>query len=970
MTKLNNKILVFSDLHLHTWNSFSKNSHNSLTKRLFQQKEILSQISDIAIKEEVSTVEFAGDLFHKVGEIPVVCLNIAYNFISSLRKKELVVNFTIGNHDILNREEYKWFYDSLYIFNKTVDSDIKIKRINFHDCINYEEVKEFDLVILHKTPICSKVGNYTFDEGVDYERLSKQNKIVLFGHIHQRQKLNDNTYIIGASMHLTFGDEGERGCYIIDVKSYEVKFVKLNYPEFRTVNSYLDVKDDYNYYRVLNINKEKINDVKSNVIMTNVPEFYNERIKSDDFNSILNEWLVLKNKPIQYLDLIKDIVDSKYKVNKDIIKYKLDEVHIMNFMSIGDIEYKIDGKGFVVVKGEGEIFNSNGAGKSSLFDSIFWALFNKTTKGLTGDDVIKRGEKDCKVVLRINDYIISRDRAHGLVVTKNHKDITSGLKQQDRQMILENDILGFDEKVFLSSCYFSQENLMMLTGMTDVERTDMITNLLGFESYDNLYESIFTKIKLKDNLITETEENIRNISNSSMLIKSKHDINNDRKIRIKDNITSLNIKIQDCDYIISSLEKKSNSILEINAIDYIKEFDKFNENDKLLDKRYKFLEKCLKVLNDKMNEFIKNRNEIRYDLKSIIENIDTTNKEINSLSHLKFDEVCDKCGSIVNENNVNVFLSCKHGKISEFNAKKEKLEASLIELDSKIISLKQKTEDYEKQFNGVINSQKDIKVSVNKLIKEKDEYSNKVKNAEKEKFELKSKISEQNVLIKKYREDIKVYENEILECDSIESELNRKIKENEKEIELLDKNIVQIKSEIECLEFWKIAFSSKGIRVFLLDKFCNELNYLVNDFVSIISSGVMSVNIKPITVLKSGDERNKLGLDILFNNNVVKYESLSGGEKRRIDISFCLGLNKWIINKFCLSHSLLGFIVLDEIFSYLDDTAEQCIGMLLESESKDKEIFVITHTNELSNYSNREWIVEKINGESKLKIMK
>lgn len=128
----------------------------------------------------------------------------------------------------------------------------------------------------------------------------------------------------------------------------------------------------------------------------------------------------------------------------------------------------------------------------------------------------------------------------------------------------------------------------------------------------------------------------------------------------------------------------------------------------------------------------------------------------------------------------------------------------------------------------------------------------------------------------------------------------------------------------------------------------------------------MSLVIKPTSTLKSGEERNKLGLDIRMRESIVRYESLSGGEKRRVDIALMLGLNKWVSEHFGLKQGLLGFIVLDETFSFLDDSAEESIGSLLHQEGFSRAIFVISHTDELQNYTDTQWTVNKVNGISRL----
>jgi DNA repair exonuclease SbcCD ATPase subunit len=184
----------------------------------------------------------------------------------------------------------------------------------------------------------------------------------------------------------------------------------------------------------------------------------------------------------------------------------------------------------------------------------------------------------------------------------------------------------------------------------------------------------------------------------------------------------------------------------------------------------------------------------------------------------------------------------------------------------------------------------------------------------------------------------------------------------------IDADILKLDKDTEIYEFWKLAFSAKGIRSLLLDRFCNQFNSLVNDYLSVSSNGEMSIILNPVKVLKSGEDRNKLSLEINMASTLVKYDSLSGGEKRRVDVSLCLALNKWLSNRYGLSNGLLGLIIFDEIFSFLDREGEENIGNLLFIEGKDKIILVISHTPELNAYSSNTVNIIKTAGISSIMI--
>jgi len=255
------------------------------------------------------------------------------------------------------------------------------------------------------------------------------------------------------------------------------------------------------------------------------------------------------------------------------------------------------------------------------------------------------------------------------------------------------------------------------------------------------------------------------------------------------------------------------------------------------------------------------------------------------------------------------------------------------------------------------------RVSILSLKKEQDI---KLQEIAKKDAEVEAKIDSLFTLISESKESIKKLEDrrDVLEENTKKEQ--DKIESVEAQIFEAESSVEKLNHDLEVFEFWKIAFSSKGIRSLLLDRFCNQFNAIVNDYLSKASNGRMSIVLNPIKVLKSGEDRNKISLDITMDDSLVSYSSLSGGEKRRVDVSLCLTLNKWLSNRCGLANGLLGLIIFDELFSFLDREGEENIGGLLYEEGSDKIILVISHTPELASYSQCVLNISKVDGISTL----
>lgn len=74
--------------------------------------------------------------------------------------------------------------------------------------------------------------------------------------------------------------------------------------------------------------------------------------------------------------------------------------------------------GLYFITGDNQVeprLESNGAGKSTILDAIYWCLYGKTLRGLKGSDVVTWGKRGCSVglVLTIGQQRITITRRHG-----------------------------------------------------------------------------------------------------------------------------------------------------------------------------------------------------------------------------------------------------------------------------------------------------------------------------------------------------------------------------------------------------------------------------------------------------------------------------------------------------------------------------------------------------------------------------
>ena len=980
------KIGLISDTHFNLWQSFGYCHEDRISKRLLQQRDNFIQAISYFKKEKVDCIGFGGDWGHTVGTVSNEVLNISSDLLHNL---DIPIFFACGNHDTNVRISPKHHHLITNILDsfraKAPDMKALYKEVyivNFQDAVDYDVIKGYSLVLIHKTPVGAKLGNYTFGEGVNWRKLAANNKFVAFGHIHQMQKLSDNCFIIGSPMQLSFGDKGSRGVWVVETTDNTCDFHKLDYPEFITVDAPDKIKDDGNYYKLLGARLKVDND---NVISVVIPEVFEERIKSQDFNGIIHEWLDINKKDNTYFEIVQDILEEKVSLLKEFYNGRIASVSITNFLSVGNVSYDVPKGGFTLVSGDSDSFSSNGSGKSSIIgEAICWALFGETTKGLKGDDVIRNRpdqQDDClvRVVLAHMDnggtapverYItVERSRSLGLVVTHSGLPPVFGMKQDDMQRGLEN-ILGFDKSVFLSSVYFSQENLLMMAKMSDSEKTNMITDLLGFAQYDDLSEKVLKKIHHLEDGIMKKEINKTAAEKDIAVLRERL---SNFHIALANNV----LKVSDA---LNAVEVRNKKILDLKSkeavestfekIDYDGKIKELEDAKELFGNKIEAIRETLDSIHNEHNVCSAKVVATQVEIDSIIAAYKKIEDDIESLRSAQVGVQCDKCGAMVSEDSVDSFIDDKEADLVQKDAEMDVLDEELEERSAALKDISSKMVQLSAKEDGFIAQQLIVGPELSRLNNLKRDQESRERESLVMMERIQGEISTHNSFISDYTTRLSRLNEEKILLESSRFDTEKVICATDAAIEMLNDSIAESKINIEKLEFWRVAFSPKGIRSVLLDRFCNDINSTINGYLSTVSGGTMSIMITPTKTTKKGEERNKIGMSIQLNGHEAKYEALSGGEKRRVDVSLCFGLNKFVSDKYQIVDGILGLVILDEVFSFLDKSGEEAVADLLRSESTRRSVFVIDHALNLSSYADHIWAVKKDNDISSLGILK
>lgn len=558
------KLIAISDVHLNFWKAFSE-GHGAQGSRFLRTLGIIRD-SLVRAQELKCPWVCAGDWVHTIGwsHNPVLTY-----LIQLLRQFEDVEKLTVwGNHDGRSHGPEIGLDETVVgVLGRSVPNLIVLDRtlytasngLRFYGegyqpsreflCFTQKDSivkgQEFDVGVLHQTVSGSKLPSGFEVEnsvsGVFQEELLKAFKLSIVGDIHHPQQFMNGTRVIlvpGSPEHHNFGDLGPHGWWECDVEStgVEVSMISGKAPEFLTVEFAAQVKDDGNYYRVLNPCDPK--DLPGKAIVVSAPpvvvEERNVIKEGAATREILQAWVTVDPPPFEpdrYLAMGEQLLSAEGLVAMRPVR--LERVVIRGFMCFAEERFDVR-DGVTLVVGEARDFESNGAGKTTLFEAIYWALFGRTTKGMASEEVIQWGQKDCEVELILHDtsrdqqVTVRRSRSRGgagsLSVETGPKDGSlAGVLWGGSASQLTDELqkyLGITPSLFQALAYFSQSKLVLFSQATDSERKGMLSDLCGLEVFQHAAANARSRSVEMDNKVQSLEQRSGSLQNELDMVDS------------------------------------------------------------------------------------------------------------------------------------------------------------------------------------------------------------------------------------------------------------------------------------------------------------------------------------------------------------------------------------------------------------------------------------------------------------------
>ena len=232
--------------------------------------------------------------------------------------------------------------------------------------------------------------------------------------------------------------------------------------------------------------------------------------------------------------------------------------------------------------------------------------------------------------------------------------------------------------------------------------------------------------------------------------------------------------------------------------------------------------------------------------------------------------------------------------------------------------------------NNTLNSRYQMATNKGNQIKEQ------IRNEEQAKKNLESQVTSAKSSLDLVNQQLESYGN--VTTDNAESV----IEELQTKKQTLATNLVNLEKVLG-------AFSDKGI----------------NKYLGTLTGGAINVEFSTQSKKADGTLSDKFDISVTYNGDVMSYNALSSGEKRRVDVAISLALQDMVIQRYGADVNLLAY---DELFESLDATGAENVVELLKSRiEKVGTIIVVSHNEDLKPLFDNSLEVIKKDGVSTLK---
>ena len=245
-----------------------------------------------------------------------------------------------------------------------------------------------------------------------------------------------------------------------------------------------------------------------------------------------------------------------------------------NFLSIGKSEVHLSDRGFTLVSGinnETDTPQSNGSGKSSMFDAILWTITGETSRGASSV-VNEKSTTGCKCSL----VIVVDDKQYTIIRSKNHSELGTSCyvycdddllsDQTKKSQELISNLIPISSSNILGSIVLLGQGLpYKFSSLSPIKRKELLEVMSGSSSkIDNLkyllsiedskYSDEYSKL---DKSVIKLESEVSSMTNSVSVLEGQKVLDLDKA---KEDMNVLTSEISELESKINEYSNRSSEL--------------------------------------------------------------------------------------------------------------------------------------------------------------------------------------------------------------------------------------------------------------------------------------------------------------------------------------------------------------------------------------------------------------------------
>ncbi|HIH4400696.1 TPA: AAA family ATPase [Klebsiella pneumoniae] len=630
-------------------------------------------------------------------------------------------------------------------------------------------------------------------------------------------------------------------------------------------------------------------------------------------------------------------------------------LEVENFMALANAKVELDQRGLVLIQGVNagdSSAASNGAGKSTLMNSLMWCIYGETSHGVKGDDVLSTGhEKNCRVKVTIEDegkrYAIIRHRKHKefknrLIVRGEDGDMTKG-KDSLTQEFVER-LIGASKEVFMASIYASQEAMPDLPGMSDKNLKTIVEEAAGVDRLTKAYaiareranaaaarmETTKTKMDACLSLVESAQNELESAKTSSEAWER------DRSERLdvaRADLVGAEVTLTEVEMELRSLPEQIRDTENSIGKEREKLASKEEHDAKLV--------KVRGAITD-IRASIRITENIQKEAMQRARAFKVKAEEVNT----KVGEPCPTCGkaycvedlSTVKES----FVEQARSEISQAQAsatsvakyqehleKALKIESSLVASTPDVSAIISRIEQLTKELGTLRHREKEV-VAVEAL----------VARARSEVDRITKETNPFLAVIKRHEESLAA---------------------NKSNYGVLKTELKNIQEQALLLDKARQVYSPAGVRSHILTSVTPFLNTQTAEYLNTLSDGNIVAEWSTMESTKKGEWRDKFNISVRKIGASKNFQTLSGGEKRKVRIACSLALQDLVASR---ASKNIELFIGDEIDDALDTAGLERLMGILEAKARERGTVMIISHKEMKSWFRETITVEVKEGRS------